>query len=102
VSTDDHVFTLDDTLGFLLVGKNARQIGFTLTRDAKIRVTIETRSGGILRTVAKGLRPAGKVSIRWNGRDGRGTKVRRGTYVVNVSATSALGLSQLSARLVLR
>jgi hypothetical protein len=102
VSTDDHAFTLDDTLGFLHVGKNARTIGFTLTRDASVRVTVETRSGGILRTVAKGRRPAGAVTVRWNGRDGRGKKVRRGTYVVKVSATSTLGLSQLSARSALR
>jgi len=101
-STDDHAFTLDNTLGFLHVGANARQIGFTLTRDATIRVTVETRKGGILRTVAKGARPAGSVLVRWNGRDGRGKRVRRGTYVVKVSATSPLGLSQLSARSTLR
>jgi hypothetical protein len=98
LSTDDHWFTLDNTLGFLRVGANARQIGFTLTRDATIRVTIETRAGGILRTVAKGRRAAGSVTVRWNGRDGRGKRVRRGTYVVRVSATSPLGLSQLSVR----
>ncbi len=102
VSTDDHAFTLDDTLGFLHVGANARRIGFTLTRDANIRVTVETRWGGILRTVAKGRRPAGTVTVHWNGRDGRSKKVRRGTYVVRVSATSTLGLSQLSARSALR
>jgi hypothetical protein len=96
-STDDHAFTLDNTLGFLRVGKNARQIGFTLTRDATIRVTLETRSGGILRTVARGPRAAGNVMVKWNGRDGRGKRVRRGTYVVRASATSELGLSQLSA-----
>jgi hypothetical protein len=96
-STDDRTFTVDNTLGFLRVGANARQIGFTLTRDATIRVTLETRSGGILRTVAKGRRPAGPVKVRWNGRDGRGKRVRRGTYVVRASATSELGLSQLSA-----
>jgi hypothetical protein len=101
-SADDHAFTLDDTLGFLHVGANARTVGFTLIRDASIRVTIETQSGGILRTVAKGLRPAGPVKVRWNGRDGRGKKVRRGTYVVKVSATSELGLSQLSAKSALR
>ena len=96
-STDDRTFTVDNTLGFLRVGANARQIGFTLTRDATIRVTLETRSGGILRTVAKGRRPAGPVKVRWNGRDGRGKRVRRGAYVVRASATSGLGLSQLSA-----
>jgi flagellar hook assembly protein FlgD len=63
---------------------------------------VETRAGGILRTVAKGQRPAGTVAVHWNGRDGRGKKVRRGTYVVRVSATSTLGLSQLSARSNLR
>jgi hypothetical protein len=102
VSTADRAFTLDDTLGFLHVGAYARTIGFTLTRAASIRVTIETRSGGILRTVAKGPRAAGTVTLRWNGRDGRRKKVRRGTYVVRVSATSELGLSQLSARSSLR
>lgn len=102
VSTDDHTFTLDDTLGFLHVGANARTIGFRLTRDANIRVTVETRSGEILRTVARGRRAAGAVTVRWNGRDGRGKTVRRGTYVVKVSATSTLGLSQLSARSALR
>jgi hypothetical protein len=101
-STDDHAFTLDDTLGFLRVAANARTIGFTLTRDASVRVTIETRSGGILRTVAKGARPAGSVAVRWNGRDGRGKKVRRGTYVVRVSATSGLGLTQLASRVDFR
>src|SRR5262249_47309636 len=101
-SSADRTFALDNTLGFLRVGANARTIGFTLTRDASVRVTIETRSGGILRTVAKGTRVAGTVSVRWNGRDGRGKKVRRGTYVVRVSATSELGLSQLSARTAMR
>jgi hypothetical protein len=101
-STDDHAFALDNTLGFLHVGANARRIAFTLTRDASIRVTIETRAGGILRTVAKGVRPAGPVTVRWNGRDGRRKKVRRGTYVVKVSATSTLGLTQLSARSAVR
>jgi hypothetical protein len=101
-STDDHAFTLDNTLGFLHVGASARQIAFTLTRDANIRVTVETRAGAILRTVAKGLRPAGQVTVRWNGRDGKGKRVRRGTYVVRVSATSPLGLSQLAARSTLR
>ncbi len=97
VSSDDHAFTLDNTLGFLRVGANARRIGFTLTRNATVRVTVETRTGGILRTVAAGPRLAGAVTVRWNGRDGRGKRLRRGTYVVRVAAKSPLGLSQLRA-----
>ena len=102
VSTADRAFTLDNTLGFLRVGAQARTIAFTLTRDATIRVTIETRSGGILRTVARGRRAAGTATVHWNGRDGRRKKVRRGTYVVRVAATSELGLSQLSVRTATR
>ena len=95
VSTDDHPFTLDNTLGFLHIGRNARSISFTLTRDATVRVTIEARSGEILRTVAAGPRAAGTVAVRWNGRDGKRKRVQRGSYVVRVAATSPLGLSTL-------
>jgi hypothetical protein len=102
VSSDDHAFTLDDTVGFLRTAANARTIGFTLTRDAKVRVTVETRAGGILRTVATASRPPGVVTVTWNGRDGRGRKVSRGTYVVRVSATSELGLTQLARTIFLR
>ena len=94
-SSDDHAFALDNTLGFLRVGAKARRISFVLSRPAAIRVTVETRFGGILRTVARGPRDAGPVTVRWNGRDGRGHRVPRGRYVVRVAATSPLGLSQL-------
>jgi hypothetical protein len=94
VSTADRAFTLDNTLGFLRVGANARTIGFTLTRDAAIRVTVETRSGGILRTLARGSRRAGHVTITWNGRDARKHRVR-GAYNVRVAATGPFGLTQL-------
>ena len=101
-STQDRRFTLDRTLGFLRVSARARRVSFTLTRDATVRVTIENRSGGILRTVAKGHRPAGAVTMRWNGRDGRGKRVRRGAYVVHVSVTSPIGLSQLRVAVRIR
>jgi hypothetical protein len=42
------------------------------------------------------------VTVKWNGRDGRGRKVRRGTYVVRVSATSELGLTQLTRRIAVQ
>ncbi len=94
VSTGDRAFALDNTLGFLRVGANARTIRFALTRDATVRVTIERRSGTILRTVAKGLRRAGPVVVRWNGRDGH-KKLVHGTYDVRVAATGPYGLTQL-------
>jgi hypothetical protein len=101
-STHDRTFSLDRTLGFLGVSKEGRRITFTLTRDAKIRVTVETRRGGILRTITAGPRAAGAVSVAWNRRDGRGKRVRRGAYVVHVAATSTIGLSELRAPLLIR
>jgi flagellar hook assembly protein FlgD len=99
-STHSRTFTVDNTLGFARVSPGARQIAFTLTRDANIRVTIEKPSGDILRTVAAGPRAAGNVVATWNGRDGRRKRVARGSYVVRIAATSPLGLSAL--RLPLR
>ena len=101
-STHDRSFSLDRTLGFLNVSSGARRITFTLARDAKVRVAIETRHGGILRTITAGPRAPGAVSVTWNGRDGRGKRVRRGTYVVHVAATSTIGLSELRAPLLIR
>lgn len=101
-STHDRSFTLDRTLGFLRVSKTARRISFTLARDAKVRVTIETPWGGILRTVTAGPRAAGVVSVAWSGRDGRGKRVGRGAYVVHVAATSTIGVSELRAPLLIR
>jgi hypothetical protein len=94
-STADRPFAVDDTLGFLTVGRNARTVAFTLARDASTRVTVEDRFGDIQRTVSSGRRLAGRVTVGWNGRDGRRKLVRAGSYVVHVAATSELGLSEL-------
>ena len=101
-STAERTFTVDRTLGFVRVSRSARMISFTLTRDATIRVTIETRSGEILRTVATGPRAAGTVTIRWNGRDGRRRRVAPGTYLVHVAATSTIGGTQLRVPVLIR
>jgi hypothetical protein len=101
-STAVRPFTLDDTLGFVSVGRNARTVAFTLARDASVRVTVEDRFGEILRTVASGRRLAGRSTVAWNGRDGRRKLVPRGSYVVHVAATSELGLSELRMPLSIR
>jgi hypothetical protein len=104
-STAQRTFTLDDTLGFAGLKPSVLRRGsltarFTLTRPATIRVTVETPWGNVLRTVALGPRPAGPVTVRWNGRDGRRHRVGSGTYAVRVAATSPIGVSVL--RLPLR
>jgi exopolysaccharide biosynthesis protein len=102
VSTADRAFTLDDTLGFVAVGRNARTVAFTLARDAAVRVTVEDRFGGILRTIAAGRRLAGRVTVGWNGRDGKRKLVHSGSYVVHIGATSELGLTELRLPLRIR
>jgi hypothetical protein len=42
------------------------------------------------------------VTVAWNGRDGRRKLVGRGNYVVHVTATSTVGLSELRAPLLIR
>ena len=101
-STADRTFAVDDTLGFVRVGRNARTISFRLARDATVRVAVEDRFGDILRTVARGPRPAGTVTVRWNGRDGRRKRVQPGGYVVHVAATSAIGVSDVRVPVRLR
>jgi len=94
-SVAERTFTLDRTLGFAHIGRNARTVSFALTRAAAIRVTVEDRYGGILRTVAAGKGGPGSGPVRWDGYDGRRKVVRTGSYVVHIAATSAIGLSEL-------
>jgi len=101
-STADRPFALDDTVGFVSVGRNARTVAFTLARDAAIRVAVEDRYGDIQRTIASGRRVAGRVTVPWNGRDGRRKLVRSGSYVVHVAATSEVGLSELRVAVRIR
>ena len=101
-SVADRTFTLDDTVGFLRVAHNARSVSFALTRDATIRVTIETVSGLVLRTIGRGPRAAGPVRASWNGRDGRGKRVRNGTYIVQVASNSVIGLSKVRRAVSIR
>jgi hypothetical protein len=106
-STAERTLTVDRTLGFARLRPSALRRGplmvrFALARDAKIRVTVETRSGEILRTVAAGSRAAGPVAVRWNGRDGRRKLVPSGSYVVRVATTSPVGLSELRLPLLVR
>jgi hypothetical protein len=99
-SKADRAFAVDRTLGFVRVRPAVFRRGrlttsFDLTRDAKVRVSIEDLSGDILRTVEAKPLAAGRYAFAWKGRDGRGHRVRSGTYIVRVAATSAIGLSEV-------
>src|SRR5436305_1592357 len=94
-SVAERTFTLDRTLGFAHIGRNARTVSFALTRAAAIRVTVEDRYGGILRALAAGKRRRGSGAGRRSGSGGPRRVVRSGSYVVHIAATSGIGLSEL-------
>jgi len=104
-------FAVNSTLGFLRVepsrlflppsGRNAA-IQWTQTRAARVKVTVETNEGILVRTVANQRLQAGGQLIPWNGRASTGKLVSGGRYVVRVTATNELGAVSLSQQLNVR
>lgn len=105
-STAERVFSLNNTLGFITVqplrmtvGKKRGgrlSIGFTLTRPARVNVTITSKTGQLLRVVRNANAPAGKVVVLWNGKYPNGKTVFSGTYVAKVVATNSVGRAELA------
>jgi hypothetical protein len=105
-STADRVFSLNNTLGFITVQplrvtvrkkRGGRlTIGFTLTRPARVNVTITSKTGQLLRVIRNANAPAGKVVVLWNGKYPNGKPVFSGTYVAKVVATNSVGRAELA------
>ena len=105
-------FAVNSTIGFLRVapsrlvlrrtsGANA-PIRWTQTRLARVKVTVETREGVVLRTVSSTTLQPGEQTATWNGRAKNGKLVGSGRYVVRVTATNELGSVSLAQPLVVR
>jgi hypothetical protein len=104
-------FWVNSTLGFLRVaparlvlppkGASAT-IGWTQPRAARVRVTVETAEGVVLRAVAAGRVEAGTPTVTWNGRLASGKLAPGGRYVVKVTATNELGTAGLERPLTVR
>jgi hypothetical protein len=105
-STAERVFSLNNTLGFIsaqpsLVTVRKKRggrllIGFTLTRPARISVTITSKTGQLLRVVRNANAQAGKIAVVWNGKYPNGKPVFSGTYVAKVVATNSVGRAELA------
>jgi hypothetical protein len=104
-------FVVDDTLGFLRVPKlravppRGRDIpiAFRLSREARVTVSVLDPAG---RAVRRGLadtaaRDAGDQRVTWNGLGANGRRLE-GRFTVEVTATSSLGRSVLTAPIVIR
>jgi hypothetical protein len=110
-STATRRFWVNTTLGFLRVepgrlvlppaGASAA-IGWTQTRPARVRVTVETPEGVLLRTVATGRMEPGTPAVAWNGRLRSGKLAPGGRYLVRVTATNESGTATLERPLTVR
>ena len=104
-------FWVNSTLGFLRVdparlllppqGASAT-IGWTQARGARVRVTVETPEGILIRTVAVRRFEPGGASVVWNGRLSSGKLAPGGRYVVRVTATNEVGTVDLTGSLTVR
>jgi len=110
-STATRRFAVNSTLGFLRVspsrlllppsGRNA-SIQWTQARPARVKVTIETTEGILVRTIANQKVEPGEQTVSWNGRANWGKQVGGGRYVVKVMATNELGAVTLAQPLSVR
>ena len=105
-SSAERVFSLNNTLGFITVQPTRMTvrrkrggrllIGFTLTRPARVSVTITSKTGQLLRVVRNFDARAGKTALLWNGKYPNGKPVFPGTYVARVVATNSVGRAELA------
>jgi hypothetical protein len=103
-STVERAFSLNDTIGFLRVrpallrpGRAGSTLVATvrLARPARLVLSIETRTGVVLRRIMRRAARPGAVSLAWNGRTARGGLVYSGDYVARVRALNAAGTMEL-------
>lgn len=55
----------------------------------KVTASIKDTAGNVVRTLDLGARPAGSVSVQWDGKDDHGNTVPKGSYSLSVTATDA-------------
>lgn len=64
---------------------SATQITYSLASAAEVRLGIMDASGRLVRTLVQGARPAGRGSVRWDGRADNGSRVPSGVYFAHLS-----------------
>jgi hypothetical protein len=104
-------FWVNSTLGFLRVSPGrlvlpprgaSATIGWAQARAARVRVTVETPEGILIRTVSTGRVEAGTPTLTWDGRLRNGKLAPGGRYLVRVTATNELGTADLQRSLTVR
>lgn len=109
-TTADRVFAVNRTLANLRLAPvlvRVRPTGgrltasFSLTRAARVTLTVRTRTGAILATLGTRNLAAGNHSIVWNGRLGR-RLAHSGRFLLRVRATNSVGHMELSSQFSVR
>ena len=110
-STTTRRFTVNSTLASLRVAPlrvvvrptgGKADIRWAQSRAARVKVTIETPGGVVVRTVANAPFQPGGLSVAWDGRGGNRKPVGGGRYVARVTATNELGIVSLAQPLTVR
>ena len=110
-STTTRRFWVNSTLASLRVAPSRvvvrptggrADIRWTQARAARVKVTIETAEGIVVRTVSNTPVLPGEQAVAWDGRAGKRTPVGTGRYVVRVAATNELGVVSLTQLVTVR
>ncbi len=110
-STTTRRFAVNSTLGSLRVSParvavrptgGRADILWAQARAARVKVTIETPEGVVVRTVTNTALQAGEQTVIWDGRGGNRKPVAGGRYVARVTATNELGSVALTQELTVR
>jgi exopolysaccharide biosynthesis protein len=110
-STTTRRFAVNSTLGSLRVSPvrvvvrptgGRADILWAQARAARVKVTIETPEGIVVRTVTNSALQPGEQTVLWDGRAGNRKPVAGGRYVARVTATNELGSVALTQELTVR
>jgi len=74
------------TMSAMQAGCSSARIAFSLSTASDVEVEVLNIAGRRIRSIAIGPREAGETSTSWNLRDGRGSMVPGGLYLVRVTA----------------
>ncbi|MGH3133551.1 MAG: phosphodiester glycosidase family protein, partial [Gaiellaceae bacterium] len=104
-------FAVNQTLGFLRLEParlllrptgGTATVRWTQIRPARVRVTVKTAEGVLIRTPARRRLEAGDQAVMWDGRQRNRKLAAGGRYVVRVEASNEYGTVALEQELVVR
>jgi hypothetical protein len=110
-STTTRRFAVNSTLGSLRVSPGRvvvrntggrAEVRWSQARAARVKVTVETPEGIVVKTVSNVATQQGDQAVVWDGRAANRKPVAGGRYVVRVTATNELGSVSLTQPVTVR